>query len=196
MMSNRDYPQTPSQTVGPFFHFGTVEKGDENILVNDETLGEQILIRGRVLDGEGEAVPDALLEIWQADANGHHNHPADPNHAHADTHFRGFGRADSVDDGRFTIRTIKPGNVPFDDERMQAPHINLRVFSRGMLTHAYTRLYFSDEMDANASDPVLNMIESERRATLIARRQNTAGSPVYVMDIKLQGRDETVFFDP
>lgn len=195
-MSNAQYPQTPSQTVGPFFHFGMVPEGGANVLASDETHGERILIRGRVLDGEGVAVPDALLEIWQADANGCYNHPDDPRHAQADPHFRGFGRADTVDDGKFAIQTIKPGPVPFDGERVQAPHINVRIFSRGLLTHAYTRIYFSDEEEANAADPVLNLVDPERRHTLIARRQEQGGAPVYVFDIKLQGRDETVFFDP
>jgi len=195
-MSNDQFPQTPSQTVGPFFHVGIGTDGGENVLVTDETQGEQILIRGRVLDGEGVGVPDALLEIWQADAGGRYNHPDDPRHAEADPHFRGFGRADTIDDGKFSIRTIKPGPVPFDGERMQAPHINVRVFSRGMLTHAYTRIYFSDEEAANAADPVLNLVDPERRHTLIARRHEQGGLPVYVFDIRLQGRDETVFFDP
>jgi protocatechuate 3,4-dioxygenase alpha subunit len=196
MTSSERLPQTPSQTVGPFFHFGTVEKGNENVLVSDETRGDRIVIRGRVLDGEGEAVPDALLEIWQADAGGIYNHRDDPNHEHGDPHFRGFGRADTVRDGNFLFRTIKPGPVGYDGERRQAPHINVRVFSRGMLTHAYTRFYFSDEEATNAEDPVLNLVDPERRDTLIARRQPSEGVPVYLLDVRLQGRGETVFFDP
>jgi len=195
-MSNSRRPQTPSQTVGPFFHFGMVEEGDESNLITDAVKGERIVIRGRVLDGEGEAVPDALLEIWQADANGFYNHPDDPHRENADPNFRGFGRADTVAEGQFSFRTIKPGPVPFDSRRLQAPHINVRVFSRGLLTHLYTRFYFSDEEDANENDIILSIVEPERRHTLILQRRESDGIPTYVLDVKLQGRDETVFFDP
>jgi protocatechuate 3,4-dioxygenase alpha subunit len=173
-----------------------VEDGDENVMVSDTVQGERIVIRGRVLDGEGEVVPDALVEIWQADANGFYDHPDDPHRENADPNFRGFGRADTVSDGLFTFRTIKPGQVPFDSRRLQAPHINVRIFSRGMLTHAYTRFYFSDEEDANESDQILNIVDPNRRNTMMLQRQPTGDTPVYVLDIKLQGEDETVFFDP
>ncbi|CAN5661520.1 protocatechuate 3,4-dioxygenase subunit alpha [soil metagenome] len=195
-MSNSRLPQTPSQTVGPFFHFGMVEDGDENNLVSDAVKGNRIVIRGRVLDGEGEAVPDALLEIWQADANGFYNHPDDPHRENADPNFRGFGRADTVAEGQFSFRTVKPGRVPFDSRRLQAPHINVRIFSRGMLTHAYTRFYFSDEEEANSDDIILNFIEPERRPTVMLQRQDGSDPPIYILDVRLQGRDETVFFDP
>ena len=195
-MSRSKLPQTPSQTVGPFFHFGMVEAGDENVMVSDIIKGDPIVIRGRVLDGEGEVVPDALLEIWQADANGFYDHPDDPHRENADPNFRGFGRADTVADGLFTFRTIKPGPVPFDSRRLQAPHINVRIFSRGMLTHAYTRFYFSDEEEANENDQILNIVDPDRRHTLILQLQPDSDPPVYVLDIKLQGNDETVFFDP
>ena len=195
-MSRSKLPQTPSQTVGPFFHFGMVEAGNENVMVTDTVNGDPIVIRGRVLDGEGEVVPDALLEIWQADANGFYDHPDDPHRENADPNFRGFGRADTVADGLFTFRTIKPGPVPFDSRRLQAPHINVRIFSRGMLTHAYTRFYFSDEVEANENDQILNIVDPDRRHTLILQLQPDSDPPVYVLDIKLQGKDETVFFDP
>ena len=195
-MSRSRLPQTPSQTVGPFFHFGMVEAGDENVMVSSAVNGDPIVIRGKVLDGEGEVVPDALIEIWQADANGFYDHPDDPHRENADPNFRGFGRADTVADGLFTFRTIKPGPVPFDSRRLQAPHINVRIFSRGMLTHAYTRFYFSDEEEANESDQILNIVDPDRRHTLILQLQPDSDPPVYVLDIKLQGNDETVFFDP
>ncbi len=195
-MSKSRYPQTPSQTVGPFFHFGMVEDGDENNLVSDAVKGERIVIRGRVLDGENEAVPDALVEIWQADANGFYDHPDDPHRENADPNFRGFGRSDTVSDGQFSFRTIKPGRVPFDSRRLQAPHISVRIFARGMLTHAYTRFYFSDEEEANEGDQILMMVEPERRHTMLLKRQPTGDPPVYVLDLKLQGTDETVFLDP
>jgi len=182
--------QSPSQTVGPFFHYGLIH-GNENILVNEQTAGQRIDIKGRVFDGDGEPVPDAMVEIWQADAQGFFNHPADPNQAKADKNFRGFGRSDTVNGGQFYFKTIKPGIIP----GTQTPYVNVRIFSRGMLIHAYTRLYFSDE-SGNADDPVLNSIPDERRSTLIAQRIEVDGVPPYQFDVHLQGEGETVFFDP
>ena len=190
-------PQTPSQTVGPFFDFGLFTRKDLNVLVSDGTKGQRIALRGQVLDGGGAPVPDAVIEIWQADTNGFFNHPADPNAANADKYFRGFGRADTVDMGKFSFKTVKPGTVRFDDTCYQAPHINLRVFARGMLIHAYTRVYFPDEADANANDPILNLVPPERRHTLIAVRQEEGHDlPTYCFNVVLQGENETVFFDP
>lgn len=186
--------QTPSQTAGPFFHIGLID-GDENNLVTPQTAGERITIEGRVLDGDGERVLDALVEIWQADAQGIFDHPADPRREQADEHFRGFGRSDTAGDGTFWFKTVKPGPVPWDEETMQAPHINVCVFARGMLIHAVTRLYFSDE-SANERDPVLSAVDAERRPTLIARRVESEDLPTYRLDIHLQGEQETVFFDP
>jgi protocatechuate 3,4-dioxygenase alpha subunit len=187
--------QTASQTVGPFFHFGLI-LGGENILVNESTSGERIYIEGRVLDGAGEPVPDALVELWQADAQGIFNHPADPRSEKADKFFRGLGRSGTRADGKFSFKTIKPGRVPWDDRQDQAPHVNIRVFARGLLIHVVTRLYFSDE-NANQTDPVLNTIaDPERRQTLIARREESEDLPCYCFDIHLQGERETVFFNP
>jgi len=189
------FPQTPSQTVGPFFHYGLLFDGENN-LVTEQTRGDRILIRGRVLDGDGQPVPDALIEIWQADAQGYFNHPVDPNHDKADKNFRGFGRADTTDQGRFLFKTVKPGRVPNQHGQLQAPHVNARVFARGMLIHALTRLYFSDE-ESNADDPTLNLIEDrQRRQTLIAAREETNDLSTYRFDIHLQGEGETVFFEP
>jgi protocatechuate 3,4-dioxygenase alpha subunit len=190
------YKQTPSQTVGPFFHYGMMVRDNFNLLVNDETRGQRILIKGQVTDGQGQPVHDALLEIWQADINGYYNHPSDPNHNKADPNFIGFGRADTVNGGVYNFKTVKPGPVPYDDERQQAPHINVRVFARGMLVHAYTRLYFSDEEAANKNDPILNVVPAERQHTLIALRQDAGDLPTYCFNICLQGEDETVFFNP
>jgi protocatechuate 3,4-dioxygenase alpha subunit len=181
--------QTGSQTVGPFFHYGLFF-GGENILVDEQTGGERILLAGAVYDGDGAPVPDALVEIWQPDARGYFRHPADPNHSQADPHFRGFGRADTVNNGQYSFKTIKPGAIAVG----VAPWINLRVFSRGLLIHAVTRLYFEDE-GANAIDPVLNGVDAARRATLIAKRENFDDLPCYRLDIRLQGVGETVFFD-
>jgi protocatechuate 3,4-dioxygenase alpha subunit len=190
------YLQTPSQTVGPFFHYGLMTQDDFNILVNDDTQGQRIRIMGRVIDGSGDSLLDALVEIWQADMNGYFNHPADSNHKRADRNFRGFGRMDTLNNGIYTFKTIKPGAVLFDETRMQAPHINVRVFARGMLIHAYTRLYFSDEAAANQNDPILNLVPAERRHTLIAMLENRGDLPTYCFNIVLQGENETVFFDP
>jgi protocatechuate 3,4-dioxygenase alpha subunit len=185
--------QTGSQTVGPFFHDALLV-GGENILVSDKTAGLHIMIEGAVYDGDGAPVPDALIEIWQPDAQGIFNHPADPNHAQADPAFRGFGRADTVNDGHYSFRTVKPGAIAGADGQQAAPYINVRVFARGLLIHAVTRLYFSDE-SANQSDPVLSALAPRRRQTLIAQQEDSSGLPRYRFDIRLQGEDETVFFD-
>ncbi len=185
--------QTPSQTVGPFFHDGLI-LGGEQLLVDLEVPGEWIVISGQVFDGDDQPVPDALIEIWQADAQGFYRHPADPNHTQADKTFRGFGRRATVQEGRFSFLTVKPGRVVGADSQLQAPHINLRVFARGMLIHAVTRIYFADE-PSNAQDAVLGLIDDlERRNTLIAKR-NRDGQCTYRFDIHLQGERETVFFD-
>ncbi|MCB9078222.1 MAG: protocatechuate 3,4-dioxygenase subunit alpha [Anaerolineaceae bacterium] len=181
--------QTGSQTVGPYFRIGMI-RGGENTLVQDETVGQRIYIKGQLLDGDGQPVNDGCIEIWQADAQGYFNHPADPNQAQADPNFRGFGRSETLGAG-FWFKTIKPGVIA----GAPTPYINVRVFSRGMLIHALTRLYFSDE-SANADDPLLNSVPPERRATLIAQRQEFGDVPTYRFDIHLQGDKETVFFNP
>ncbi|MDX1438056.1 MAG: protocatechuate 3,4-dioxygenase subunit alpha [Anaerolineales bacterium] len=186
--------QTPSQTVGPFFAIGLIS-GQENVLVNDQTAGERILIEGTVLDGDGQPISDAMVEIWQADAQGVFNHELDPNCEEADKNFRGFGRARTDDRGRYEFKTIKPGPVRHPDGQYQARHINVRVFARGMLTHATTRMYFSDD-GTNSSDPVLLTVQEGRRSTLIGERIETEDLPAYHFDIHLQGDRETVFFDP
>lgn len=187
--------QTPSQTVGPFFHLGMIS-GGENDLVTDQTLGQRILIRGVVLDGDRQPVPDALLETWQADARGIYAHPADPLHEQADPHFGGFGRAATDDNGCYSINTVKPGPVRRAGMPPHAPHINVRVFARGMLMHAYTRLYFGDE-PGNDQDPLLTSIpDPARRQTLIATTHPGDDLPTYQFDVVLQGDGETVFLDP
>lgn len=186
--------QTGSQTVGPFFHYGLVF-GGENVLVNEKTAGERILIEGTVYDGDGAPVPDALVEIWQPDAQGFFNHPADPNQAKADQAFRGFGRADTTRNGAFLFKTVKPGAIAGANGEAQAPYINVRLFSRGLLIHAVTRIYFADEPLSQA-DPVLRAIEPSRRQTLLAQRETYGDLPCYRFDIRLQGTNETVFFNP
>jgi len=196
-------PITPSQTVGPFFAFGLTPHGQydwkdtyTNNLVTPDASGERIRIEGRVIDGDGRPIDDAMIEIWQADASGRYAHPADqralPNAA-----FRGFGRAGTDRDGAFAFDTIKPGAVPGPDGAQQAPHIVIALFARGMLRHCYTRLYFDDEV-ANATDPILALVPPERRPTLIARRRIPPGpdeASIYLFDIRVQGDGETVFFD-
>lgn len=181
-------PHTPSQTVGPFFHYAMI-RPEENILTNKETKGHKISLTGTIYDGDGEPIPDAMIEIWQADANGIFKHESDPKHKNADPNFKGFGRAETVKNGHYFFETVKPAKSALDDDT-QSPYIRLRVFARGMLTHATTRLYFSDE--DNSNDPILNSLSKERQSTLIA----TLEPPhTYRFDIRVQGDKETVFFD-
>jgi protocatechuate 3,4-dioxygenase alpha subunit len=186
--------ETPSQTAGPFVHIGTLPaiaglKIDaperQNILVQDGTLGERIRIEGTVYDGAGEPVKDAMLEIWQANANGQFG----------SNDFIGWGRtASDFSTGLFWFETIKPGPVPFRDGRKQAPHISISIFARGINIHLQTRLYFSDEAAANATDPILQLVgQPDLIATLIAKRESNR--PLYRFDIHLQGGRETIFFD-
>ncbi len=185
--------QTPSQTVGPFYSIALTDRA-MNRLVTDNTPGQRISIEGQVIDGDGKPVPDAMIEIWQANAAGRYNHPDDKQEKPLDQSFTGWGRSGTEPSGSYFFDTIKPGLVAASDESVQAPHINVVVFARGMLLHAFTRIYFSDE-SANETDPVLNSIEKERRHTLIANRQDESGKVVYRFDIRLQGENETVFFD-
>ncbi len=190
--------QSPSQTVGPYFAYClTPEQYGYDFraiagsqLADEHAEGERIRIVGRVLDGAGNAVDDAMVEIWQADAKGRYAHPADPRGSNLA--FRGFGRTGTGTDpeSRFVFDTIKPGSV-----EAQAPHITLCVMARGMLSHAFTRLYFSDESEANAADAVLATVPEARRGTLIAAREDTQAGTVYRFDVHLQGAAETVFFD-
>jgi len=189
---------TPSQTVGPFYAYGLTPNGRydwvdtfSNNLVTPDVSGDRIRIVGQVFDGDGATIRDSLLEIWQADAQGRFADPQDkralPNSA-----FKGFGRCGTTDQGEFVFDTVKPGVVPDPDGKPQAPHILLAVFARGMLLHLYTRIYFDDEADKNAADPVLALVPAERRATLMAKRD---ASGAYRFDVRLQGDNETVFFD-
>jgi protocatechuate 3,4-dioxygenase alpha subunit len=182
--------QSASQTVGPFFRIGLIYSERQNDLVDEQTSGECILLTGCVLDGDGQPIPDAMLEIWQPDAKGIFNHPLDPLHDRADPHFRGFGRAENRTAGNYEFKTIKPGS-----RDGMPPYINVHIFARGMLVHAMTRIYFSDEPD-NERDPVFNAVEAKRRQTLIATREASDELPVYRFDIRMQGEDETVFFNP
>ena len=194
-MSTR--PRTASQTVGPFFHDCLMREDARcSVLCTPATDGTRIRVEGRVIDGDGQPVPDAMLEVWQANAHGRYNHPADQRDLPLDRAFTGYGRIPTDPDGRYEFTTVKPGAVPFGGERRQAPHISIVVLGRGLLNHLYTRLYFDDE-PTNADDPVLELVPAVRRGTLAARRADDAsdGAATYRFDVVLQGANETVFFD-
>ena len=190
-------PLTASQTVGPFFH-DCLMRDDAHFdeLAASATAGVRIRVEGRVFDGDGAPVPDAVLELWQANSHGRYNHPRDRRDLPLDPSFTGYGRVATDADGRYAFTTVKPGAVPFDAGRQQAPHISIAVLGRGLLNHLYTRLYFDDE-PANAADPLLERVPAERRATLVARRRAdpNGGEVVYQFDVVLQGASETVFLD-
>jgi protocatechuate 3,4-dioxygenase alpha subunit len=199
--------ETASQTAGPYVHIGLAPKAAgfdifENnfgsVLTNAQTKGERIRIEGRVFDGIGTVLKDVMIEAWQANAEGRYAHPADRTAGkNLDPNFRGWGRScTDFETGVYTFDTIKPGSVIGRNNRPMAPHISLWIVARGINTGLNTRLYFSDEADANAKDPVLNLIEWEaRRSTLVATREMKHGVATYTFDIRLQGDGETVFFD-
>jgi protocatechuate 3,4-dioxygenase alpha subunit len=179
---------TPSQTVGPFFAIGLPwPAGAERLVMSED---DAIEITGQVTDGAGAPVDDALIEIWQADRSGHFACADDPRSTSGDRSFTGFGRCATDESGRFRFVTCKPGRVPAADGRLQAPHLNVSLFARGLLVRLVTRLYFPDETDANAHDPVLSSIAPERRATLVAN----GAEATLRFDIRLQGDHETAFF--
>src|SRR5919199_6343428 len=185
-----------AQTVGPFFAICLTREDRpeslKNILVGPNTEGERVRIQGRVLDGDGEPVPDAMVEIWQANAHGRYNHPADTRtELPLDPAFTGFGRSATDDDGRYSFETVKPGRVPGPNGQPQAPHIVVSVFSRGLLNHAVTRLYFADD-PSTGRDPILQRVPAERRDTLLAQKAGTESTlSAYHFDIRLQGAGET-----
>lgn len=183
------FQTTPSQTVGPFFAIGLL--WDEGPLAVPRDTPDAIRIGGTVFDGRGDPVPDSLIESWQADPDGRFADLRGYSGPSRLPGFRGFARCGAEDgDGRFEIVTVKPGRVPWPAGGEQAPHIDLSVFARGMLHRCVTRIYFADEPQANAADPILQRVPGERRATLLA--QPVDGG--YVFDVRLQGADETVFF--
>ncbi len=204
------FDETASQTGGPYVHIGLspkqagfdiFENNFGNVLVADETRGERIDIEGRVYDGSGSLVRDVLIEIWQANADGKYAHPADRQAKPLDPSFRGWGRTGAdFETGLYRFETIKPGQAAGRNGMLQAPHICMVLFARGINLGLHTRLYFGDEAEANQRDPVLSGIEWEvRRKTLIAERHERNGHAVYTFDIRLQdtpdGGRETVFFD-
>jgi protocatechuate 3,4-dioxygenase alpha subunit len=194
--------ESPSQTAGPYVHIGLTPNhlGIAGVfpqdlgagLINDKTLGERINVTGRVIDGSGTPLKDCLIETWQADSKGLHNSPSEIR-GKADPNFFGWGRFPADwETGEFRFETIKPGRVPFVDGRMMAPHITIWIVSRGINIGLQTRMYFGDEEDANAEDPILTRVEHKVRVpTLIAQRNGDT----YTFDIHLQGEYETIFFD-
>lgn len=183
---------TTSQTVGPYFKIG-LRWLDRDNLVGEGVSGERVTMQGRVFDGDGVPVPDAILEIWQANAHGRYAHPEDTQDKPLEPGFKGYGRVAVSDEGLFRFATIKPGPVPGPDGNEQAPHLVVSVFMRGVLRRLVTRIYFPDE-PRNAADVILNLVEPARRSTLVAKK--TAGGPgTLEWNVVLQGPDETVFFD-
>lgn len=209
------FGQTPSQTVGPYFHYGLAWKGGadlvqrsemgarldlippEHYVLGDSNVtgtpqGEVILVAGCVYDADRKPVPDAMVELWQANAGGRYASPEDDREDVAlDEHFVGFGRSSTDAEGVYRFRTIRPGRVPGPGNTLQAPHLALSVFARGVIKRLPTRLYFADG-EGNDSDPILTLVPEERRHTLIAQRKPDG---TWWLDIHLQGPNETVFFD-
>ncbi|MEO7039706.1 MAG: protocatechuate 3,4-dioxygenase subunit alpha [Gemmatimonadaceae bacterium] len=181
---------TPFQTVGPFFAICLSVEGCARI-ATENAIGRHITIEGTVRDGDGAPIPDALVEIWQANAAGKYSHPDDHQSKPLDPNFTGYGRAPTDDGGRFAIETVMPGRVPGIDGALQAPHLLLGILARGILTRLVTRVYFGDE-PSTPDDAILQLVSAERRATLIARAR---GDDTYDFDLVLQGDNETVFFD-
>lgn len=198
--------ESASQTAGPYVHIG-LAPGAAGFRIFEQELGtdiagptaagERITVEGLVIDGTGSPLKDVLIEVWQANAAGVYAHPADRRSAEVEEGFRGWGRVISdFATGLWSFETVKPGVVPGRGGRPMAPHLNLWIVARGINIGLNTRMYFADEAEANAADPVLNLIEQEnRRPTLIARREERDGRPVYRFDIRLQGENETVFLD-
>jgi protocatechuate 3,4-dioxygenase alpha subunit len=187
---------TASQTVGPFLHLGFDWLNTDN-LAGEGVTGERVVIEGRLFDGTGAPVPDGVIEVWQANSHGKYAHPEDKRDLPLEPGFRGFGRIPTDADGMFRFTTIKPGRVPGAGGKLQAPHIVVSVFSRGVIKRLATRIYFPDEA-SNAEDTVLNQVPAERRSTLIARK--VAGrARVLEWNVVIQGeasgQGETVFFD-
>jgi protocatechuate 3,4-dioxygenase, alpha subunit len=179
-----------NQTVGPYLHIG-LEWLTTRDIAGKGIKGERVAIAGRLIDGDGAGVNDGLIEIWQANAAGKYAHPEDPQKKPVEKGWRGFGRIPTDAKGGFRFTTIKPGRVPAPDGGLQAPHLVIAVFMRGMLKHLATRIYFPDEAAANAEDPILKLVPAARRATLIPRLHGKT----LEWNIVLQGKNETVFFD-
>jgi len=187
-----DLTPTPSQTVGPFLHLGLTDTWSVSRMAGDEANGERVWLTFRVMDGDGMPVPDAMIELWQADSEGNYVLPGGPDAADRAA-FGGFGRLATAEDGSCRFETIRPGCVPGPGETLQAPHINVSILGRGILKRLSTRLYFAGE-PANARDPVLALVPESRRATLFAQ-PDPARIGHWNFEARLRGEGETVFFD-
>jgi protocatechuate 3,4-dioxygenase, alpha subunit len=184
-----DLTPTPSQTTGPYLHLGLTDQRSISCVAGEAVTGESVWLTFFVLDGDGTPVPDAMIELWQADAEGNYNSRS----ASAGAVFGGFGRQATGEDGSCTFETIRPGRVPGPDDSLQAPHINVSVFGRGLLNRLSTRVYFAGDA-ANATDPILALVPESRRSTLLAQPDpGRAGR--WRFEIRLRGENETVFFD-
>lgn len=196
--------ETPSQTAGPYVHIGLVPSAagiqmrtQENlhVVAGPQTEGEPIKLEVNLWDGTGAPISDATIELWQADGKGRYRHPRDPKANEIAADFRGFGRAVSdLKSGYYVFETVKPGRVAGPNGELMAPHVSIALFARGINIHLNTRIYFADE-ESNADDPILKMVPPHRRDTLMATRKPGEGTAVYAIDIRLQGEQETVFFD-
>jgi len=184
---------TPSATVGPYLHIGMTNTHSRPRIAPEGAKGERLFLKCRVLDLNAAPVNDAMIEIWQADSQGKYNHPDDPQSQSPDPGFYGFGRSATDENGYCEFETVKPGRVPGPDGALQAPHLNIAVYARGILLQLYTRIYFAGE-PTNRQDPVLALVPAERRETLMAH-PDSSRSGGWSFDIRLRGENETVFFD-
>ena len=188
-----DLIPTASQTAGPYLHLGMTATRSVKCIAAPQTTGERVWLTCRVIDGDGAPVDDAMVEIWQANAEGKYNHPDDTRRMAADSAWFGFGRMATAEDGSCEFETIKPGRVPGSGNVLQAPHLNLAIFARGMLKQLCTRVYFAGD-PANSDDAVIALVPPPRRETLLAQ-PDPARPGHWRFDIHLQGGQETVFFD-
>jgi protocatechuate 3,4-dioxygenase alpha subunit len=188
-----EHVPTPSQTVGPYLHIGLTNGHSVTHIAPPEVAGEHVRLKCRVLDMDNAPVSDAMIEIWHADADGRYNHPDAPQASPADSVFQGFGRDATDQAGGCTFETIRPGRVTGPGNTMQAPHLNVAVYARGILLQLYTRIYFAGE-PANDGDAVLALVPADRRETLIAHPDPQQPGD-WLFDIHLRGDQETVFFD-
>jgi protocatechuate 3,4-dioxygenase alpha subunit len=185
-----DLTPTPSQTVGPYLRLGLTNPHSLSRVAGDAAKGERVWLTFRVLDGEGAPVPDAMIELWQADSEGNYERQDGGKDGAA---FGGFGRLPTAEDGSCIFETIKPGCVPGSGETVQAPHVNVSILGRGILKRLSTRVYFAGE-PANPADPILGLVPENRRATLLAQ-PDPARPGNWIFEVRLRGEAETVFFD-
>lgn len=188
-----EHVPTPSQTAGPYLHIGLTNTHSITQIAAPDVPGERVRLKCRVLDAEGAPLNDAMIEIWQADANGRYNHPDDLHADQTNSRFQGFGRAGTDESGACEFETIRPGSVPGPGNSSQAPHLNVAVFARGILLQLHTRIYFAGD-PASDTDPVLALVPIDRRETLMAH-PDPRQPGIWSFDVRLRGDQETVFFD-